>query len=152
MTALERYALEAILCLAAVFGIVTYLEHRGAAKYEAADKAVAVKAEAHNAAIEATDTQAINSEAIAHDKAIADAPDPTPALVCVRKYALSRAVPGNPTTAPLRDAAPALPAASGPSFDPGPQLAKIGQAADAQVAELQSYVHDVCLNSGANPK
>jgi hypothetical protein len=121
-----------------------YLEHRGAAACVAADAAAVAKQEAHNAAQAASDTKVINQEASTYHEAVSAAPDPTPALVCVRKYSAPRPVSETATARPRNDGPTDLPTADRPGFDPGPKLAPIGQEADARVAYLQSYIRDVC--------
>lgn len=131
-----------LVCLVIAAG-VGY--HFGGLSCRLGDATAVTRQEAHNEAQAATDTKAINQEAIDHAKALSAVPDPTPALICVRQYSTPR--PVSQTTAPrgISDAPAALPEPSSPGFDPGPELAKIGQAADAQVIELQDYITKVCL-------
>lgn len=146
MTGLERIAAEVIAALFLVWGTVLYLEHRGAAECVAADRAAVAKQEGRNEARAASDTQEINQEAKAYHDAITAVPDPTPALVCVRKYAAPRTLSAAEAAQPVRNGAPDHPKTDQPPAgdDPGPDLAKIGQGADAQIVELQDYVRDVC--------
>lgn len=145
MTGIERIAAEVIAALFLVWGTVLYLEHRGAAACVAADRAAVAKQEGRNEAKAASDTQEINQEAKAYHDAITAVPDPTPALVCVRRITVA-AMPPARAAQPVRDGAPDHPKTDQPPAgdDPGPDLAKIGQAADAQIVELQDYVRDVC--------
>ena len=119
--------------------------HYGTLQTKLNDAHAVAKQEARQGAQQAKDTIAINQEAIDHDKAIAAAPDPTPVLLCVRKYAapkpLSAAAPAAGGVVP----APDVPKADSGGFDPGPKLTPIGRAADADVVRWQSYVRDVCL-------
>lgn len=146
MSNLERTIAEVVAALFLIWGTILYLEHRGAAACVKAD-AVAVQAqETANAVKAAVDTQTINNEAQTYVQAIAAAPDPTPALVCVRRVTLAT-VPSAQSPQPVSHAGTDSPKADSPPVgdDPGPDLAKIGQAADAQITELQDYVRKVCL-------
>lgn len=145
MTSLERLAIEIAAGLLLIWGTVAYLEHRGAAACRQADTIAAAKQEAHNAAQAADDTKSINLETKAYHDALAAAPDPTPALVCVRKYAAPAAVPQAAATRSVPDGPADLPKTDRGGFDPGPRLTPIGQEADARVTELQAYIRDVCL-------
>lgn len=142
---IERIAIEVIAGLCLVWGTVMYLEHRGAAQCRAADAAAITKQEAHNEAQATLDTQIINQEAQAHAQALSADPLPTPALNCVR--IAPRALPQAPTAQPVRHDPADGGKADRPAVgdDPGPDLGRIGKAADAQIVELQSYIHDVCL-------
>jgi hypothetical protein len=144
MTSLERTACEILAVLLLIGGFALWERHKGATACINADKAAVAEQEAHNADVLKTDAQTLNQEAIDHAKALAAAPDPTPILHCVQ-YITPRAVPKAAAPEPTGHAAPDLPAAVGPSFDPAPAVAKVGQAADAQVAELQDYIKKVCL-------
>jgi hypothetical protein len=144
MTSLERTACEIVVGLMMLFGFVLYERHEGAKRCENADKTAVAAQVAHNEVIQKSDAQTINQEAIDYAKAIAATPDPVPVLTCVRYYTPA-ALPKATTAQPAGHAAPELPTAAGPSFDPAPAVAKIGQAADAQIAELQDYVRRVCL-------
>src|SRR5882672_4207562 len=135
MTGIERLAAEGIAALFLIWGTVLYLEHRGAQVCLKADATAVQAQETANAIKAATDAQTINQEAIDHAKALAAAPDPTPALVCVRKYATPRALSAPEVAQPVSHGAPdgAKADQSPVGDDPGPDLAKIGQAADAQI-------------------
>lgn len=145
MTGIERIAAEVVAALFLVWGTVLYLEHRGAASCVAADNAAVAKQEAHNEAQEATDAKAINQEAQTYHEALRATPDPTPALVCVRKYAAPRAVSETATARPGYDGPTDLPTPDRQGFDPGPRLTPIGLEADARVTYLQDYISRVCL-------
>lgn len=145
MTPLERLAIEIIAGLLLVWGTVTYLEHRGAAACKAANALAVTAQEARNAAKAAVDAQTINQEAQTYHEATSAAPDPTPALVCVRKYAAPRPVSETATARPRNDGPTDLPAPDRPGFDPGPRLTPIGREADARVTYLQDYIARVCL-------
>jgi hypothetical protein len=151
MTGIERMAIEVLGALFLVWGTVLYLEHRGAAACVAADASAITKQEAHNAAQAASDTKEINQEASTYHEALAAPADPTPALVCVRKYAAPRPVSETATAGPRADGPAQLPKANSGSFDPGPKLTPIGQEADARVAALQDYITRVCLAKGISP-
>lgn len=144
MTSLERTAAEIVAGLLLILGFALWERHKGSTDCREADKVAVASQEAANAVTEKTDAQTLNQEAIDHAKALAAAPDPTPVLQCVRYYqapALSKTTPAKPGS----DAAPNLPKAVGPSFDPAPSVGKIGQAADAQIIELQDFIRRVCL-------
>lgn len=146
LTSLQHLAIEIALGLALLVTAVLYLEHRGAEKCINADKAAVATEVTHEAVKAATDAQTINQEAKDHAKATAAAPDPTPALVCVRRYAAPKTLSTAPAAEPLGHGPADSPKADSPAVgdDPGPDLAKIGQAADAQIAELQDYIKKVC--------
>lgn len=149
MTGIERTIIEILVGLAVAGGLVLYLEHRGAQGCLNENKAQVAQQETHNEVKAATDAQTINQEALDHAKAIAAAPDPTPALVCVRKYAAPRPLSTPTAPEPVRhDPADSRKADQPPATDdPGPDLVKIGQGADAQIAELQDYIKKVCLGA-----
>lgn len=146
MSNLERTLAEVVAALFLIWGTILYLEHRGAAACVKADVIAAAKQQGRNEAKAETDAQTINQEAIDHDKAIAAAPEPTPVLLCVRKYTTSP-LSSAAAPKPISDGATDSPTADSPATgdNPAPDLAKIGQLADAQIIELQSYVRNVCL-------
>lgn len=145
MTHLERLAIEIIAGLLLVWGTVAYLEHRGAAACKAADAIAVTAQEARNEAKAATDAKTLNQEAQTYHEAVSAAPDPSPALVCVRKYPAPRPVSETATARPRNDGPTDLPKADSPGFDPGPRLTPIGREADARVTYLEHYITDVCL-------
>jgi len=128
-----------------VGGFYLYAHHQGAAACVAADVAHEAAEQTHNAAVAATQTAAITQEAQIHAAAIALPALPVPALRCVRINAAPRPVSKTESPQPGSDAPAVLPVPDSQSFDPGPQLGRIGRSADAQVVELQSYIRDVCL-------
>lgn len=151
MTSLDRVALEIIAGLLLIWGTVAYLEHRGAAACLNADKAADTRQEGRNEAQGVQDSKTITQEAQTHADATSADPMPTPAVICVREYPAPR--PLLPTTTPgsnghgqaalpASDYRPVLNFAGG--VDIGKPAAKIGQACDAQVAEAQAYIVDVC--------
>lgn len=146
MTGLERTLAEILGVILLIGGFALWERHKGAVSCEDHDKAAVASQVVHNATVAKTDTQIINSEAVAHAQAVAAQPDPTPILSCVQ-YLAPRPLPKATAPEPASHAAPELPKAAGPSFDPAPAVAKLGQAADAQVAELQDYITRVCLNA-----
>lgn len=119
--------------------------HFGGQSCRLADATAVTKQEAHNEAKAATDAQTINQEAQTYHAATTAAPDPTPALVCVRKYTAPRPLSETATARPRDDGPTDLPAPDRPGFDPGPKLAPIGREADARVTYLQNYIARVCL-------
>jgi hypothetical protein len=149
MTSAERTLIEIVAFLMLIGGFALYERHRGAIACETADKVAVSKQEAHNEAQALADAKTITQEAQTHAEAISAPPMPTPAVICVRAYAS----PVLPATAPgpLGHGTAALPAADYrpvPNFagvDISKPAAKIGQAADAQITELQDYIAKVCL-------
>lgn len=145
MTGIERSIIEVLAVLALVGGFALYEQHRGALGCRQADLIAQAQQEGRNAARAAIDTQVINREAIDHDQAISVAPDPTPALLCVRKYAAPRTL-SQAATAPSLVATPAdVRAADSGGFDPSERVKKVGQTANADMTRLQAYVREVCL-------
>jgi len=144
MTNIERLIIEILAGVALAGGLILYFEHRGAQACLKADAAAAQKQETHNEVKAALDAQTINQEAKTYAQAVAVAPDPTPALVCVRKYQ-TRPLSETATARPRNDGPTDLPKADSPGFDPGPRLTPIGREADARVAYLQNYIAQVCL-------
>lgn len=137
--------IKAAIIFAVFVGWSWGMYHYGTLQTKLTEATAVAKQEARSEVQEAKDTVTINQEAIAHDQAIAAAPDPTPALVCVRKYAAPKPVPAA-AGAPIRVAATAeLPKADSPGFDPGPKLTPIGRSADADIVRLQAYIVHVCL-------
>ena len=100
------------------------------------------------------DSQIVSNEGENYAKAVAAAiaaPDPAPAVVCVRRYTLpvgpaAAARSGTDGTARLPAGAdrPVQPAAAG-ATDIGAPAALLGARANAQVAGLQDYILRVCL-------
>jgi hypothetical protein len=144
VTKLETSLICVIVIILICVGFAFFFEHRGAVACVNADKAAVASQETREAVKAATDAQTINQEASTHHEALTAAPDPTPALVCVRKYE-TRPLSSPATPEPPSHAAPQLPKPDSAGFDPGPKLTPIGQAADAQVIELQDYIRRVCL-------
>jgi hypothetical protein len=145
MSNLERTIAEAVAALFLIWGGILYLEHRGAAACVQADTVAAAKQEGRNEAQAATDAKTLNQEAQTYHEAVSAAPDPSPALVCVRKYPAPRPVSATATARPRNDGPTDLPKADSPGFDPGPRLTPIGREADARVTYLEHYITDVCL-------
>lgn len=145
---MTRLMIEIGVALAAVLAFVLYERHAGAAACVAGNAIAISKQEAGNAAQAADDAKTINIETQAYAQAVAAPADPTPALVCVRKYAAPRTLPSTAAAAPGGDGPAALPGTdsggASAAFDPGPRLAPIGKAANAQVALLQDYITKVC--------
>jgi len=147
MTSAERTLIEIVAFLMLIGGFALYERHRGAIACETADKVAVTKQEAHNEAQALADAKTITQEAQTHAEAISAPPMPTPAVICVRTYAS----PVLPATAPgpLSHGTAALPAEDyrplRPITDIAQPAAKIGQAADAQITELQDYIAKVCL-------
>lgn len=123
--------------------------HFGGQSCRLADVTAVAKQEAHNEAQAAKDTKTINQEASTYHAAISAPTDPTPALVCVRKYAAPRPLSETATARPAHDGPTDLPASDRPGFDPGPTLTPIGREADARVTYLQAYITDLCRPSSA---
>lgn len=145
MTSLERGAIEALALVLLICGFAFWERHKGAEKCVAADAAAVQKQETHNEVKAALNAQTINQEAKTYAQAVAAAPDPTPALVCVRKYAAPRPLSETATARPRNDGPTDLPKADRQGFDPGPKLTPIGIEADARVTYLQDYIQRVCL-------
>lgn len=141
---IERIAIEVIAGLCLVWGTVMYLEHRGAAQCRAADAIAVASQEARNEAKAATDAKTLNQEASTYHEAVSAAPAPTPALVCVRKYAAPRPLSETATPRPRDDGPTDLSGPDRQGFDPGPKLTPIGREADARVTYLQDYISRVC--------
>lgn len=144
MTGIERIAVEAIAALFLVWGTVLYLEHRGAQQCRAADATAVAAQEARNAVQAADDTKTINLEAKTYAQAVAAPDDPSPALVCVRKYPAPRPVSAATTPGPSHDGSADLSKAASGSFDPSPGVKTIGKEVDARVVYLEGYITDVC--------
>lgn len=147
MSKLESILIGVIVLILAIVGFAFYFEHRGATECKQANVVAADRQETHEAVKAATDAKTINTEAQTYANTVAVAPDPTPALICVRRYTAPQALSATPAAQPLSHGAPDHPAADRPPVtdDPGPDLGKIGQAADAQITELQDYIRNVCL-------
>jgi hypothetical protein len=151
MTSIERLIIEIVAGLLLVWGTVAFLEHRGAAKCVQAETVAVAKQEGRNEAQGVHDSKTITQEAKTHADAISADPMPAPAVICVRvdpgsgpvlpATAAGRGGHG-PTALPTADYRPV------PSFAGGVDIskpaAKIGQACDAQIADAQAYITDVC--------
>ncbi|MDB6107824.1 MAG: hypothetical protein JWO52_7823 [Gammaproteobacteria bacterium] len=146
-----QFEMRLIGCLGAVvaiFALVMYLEHRGAAKCVAADKAEVAVQTVHKATVEATEAAVVVEEKQTYDQAV-DRPLVRPINVSLCGAAPAVVRPA-PTAGPRADAAPAGPAGhrdpAVPGPDIGPGLQRTGQQADAQIIGLQDYIKRVCLS------
>jgi hypothetical protein len=151
MTQIERLALEIIAGLLLVWGTVAFLEHRGATACLQANTVATAKQEGRNEAQGQQDAKTITQEAQTHAVAISADPMPTPAVICVRQYASPGPLLSATATGPsghgqaalsTADYRPSLNFAGG--VDIGKPAAKIGQACDAQIADAQDYITNVC--------
>lgn len=136
-------SIKAIFILIVVLAWSWFCYHYGTLSSKLTAATAVEKQVAHDEAQEAKDTAIINQEALDHDKAIAAAPEPTPVLVCVRKYPDPMQTTARAASRVAR--APDLPKTDHRSFDPGPALAPLGRAADADIVRLQNYITHVCL-------
>lgn len=111
---------------------------------------VVIADQAHEITRTTNDTKITSDEGKTYAAAVAQAiaqPDPAPAVVCVRRYAL----PLGTATAARRpnDGAGGLPGGDyrplHPVTDIGGPAAAVGARANAQVAALKDYIARVCL-------
>lgn len=143
----ERVAwIAAVLVLALC--LVIGLEHRGAQKCLAANEVLDQKAEIHNAAVDATNTEIIDHEAREYAEALSrPVLRPITVSLCDRTAA-SRPVRRPEATARQVDEGAGLPRPDNPApmsdRAVGPELQAVGRDADAQIAGLQDYIRRVC--------
>jgi len=140
-----RTACEVVGVLILIGAFALWERHQGSATCVAANVAAVATEVAHNAAVAIAQTSDLTQEAKTYAAAIAAPTLPVPALKCVRINAAPRPVSKTAAAQPGGHAPAVLPVPDSQSFDPGPALGRIGQAADAQVTELIDYVNRVCL-------
>lgn len=148
-------SIKVVLILAAVlldflFGM--YVGHLG---IEVKDEKHVVANQAQEIQRTTNDTKITSDEGKSYAAAVAKAiaePDPAPAVVCVRRYAVpvaasSAAGPGphDQGGLPAGDYRPVQPVAAG-GTDIGKPATVIGARATAKVAGLQDYITRVCLS------
>lgn len=145
------YLWEAIVGLVVVAALFFGGFYVGRLSVEVKDEKAVVKQQQQEAARTTAD-EGINQQIEAeHEKAIQSIPDPTPVVVCVRKYVAPVLGAAAPAAEGVNAAAAVSRTDNQPAQDdPGPDLARIGQAADAQVKELQEYVARECA-AGLSP-
>lgn len=145
-------ATYAIAGLAALIAAFFFGYYQGSLAIEVKDQKAVIAQQSQEQVQAHTDAVNISQEAKTYasavDKAMHD-PDLAPAVVCVRKYALTTAVSHPATTGSVPDAGGGLPAAAGGSVQPVTDISKpatvIGATANAQVAGLKDYITRVCL-------
>jgi hypothetical protein len=137
-----------LIIYAVLFGAWSYFcYHEGGLPQKLKDATSLAKQEALAETKTASEATTINQEVQTHADAITAPPDPTPAVICVRKYAAS-GLPKTAATGPRVNGASDLSATADRPVQPITDIARpaavIGQACDAQIAEAQAYIRDVC--------
>jgi len=142
-------AVALLVAVLACFGAGYYL--RGL-QCKVGDETAVIKQVAQNQKTLSTDQTITSEESKTYANAVAQAisaPDPAPAVVCVRQYAAPRPLSQAAATPAAADAGDRLPTGApgplpGPTDIGGPATAS-GARANAQVAGLKDYITRVCL-------
>jgi len=142
---LPPWLVEVILAGLLILAFALYERHKGAEACHRADERLAAEQQAHNRDLKAKGTTTVSQEAHDFHEAIA-APVARP--VRLRVCPPSRKVPTAGTAGSISDGSAGLREPDHPEVvsteSSGPELQMIGKRADAQIAELQHYILNVC--------
>lgn len=140
-------AIGILMAALALFGAGFYVGRLG---IEVRDDKQVIANQAQDAKLTTTNAAIISQEGKTYAKAVAaavTAPDPAPAVVCVRRYAVQANAAAAPRVEP--DVGGGLPGGDyrpvQPITDIGGPAAAIGARAVAKVAGLHDYIERICL-------
>jgi hypothetical protein len=143
---MNRLIIEIVAGIAFVAVAVYFLEHRGAEKCIAADKAAVQEQEVHNAEVHGEQTAEVKAEAREYHDEISRPVTAAPVIrVCARPREVPAASPTGPVDhedASLRGEKPEVPTVV--EWDSEP-IVRSGRDADVQIAKLERYINVVCL-------